>query len=199
MNRTNRSLTVAAQRTSEPRPLGRGCPNFLNLIILLTLALCPLFGAEQHGLVKFGGLPVPGATVTASQGEKKFVAITDPQGAYSFADLQDGVWAIQVEMLCFSPIRQDVNINASAPTPEWELKLLPLDEIKAAAGPLNPTTPASTQAKTPGAFQRTGLNQSASQQAPAPPTAETKDPTPKTLHRFLINRTINNRPTPPFL
>src|SRR5260370_1598758 len=166
MNTTNRPLNFAAKTTSEPRPSGSGCPNFLNSIILLILALFPLVAAEEHGLVKFGGLPVPGATITTSQADKKLVAITDQQGAYSFADLPDGVWTIQVEMLCFAPIKQDVTIAAGSPTPEWELKLLPLDEIKAAAGPTQTAT--STSPQTPAAptktraFQRTGPNESAS-------------------------------------
>src|SRR6516225_6932477 len=54
--------------------------------------------AERHGQVKFGGLPLPGATVTAQQGDKKITAITDPGGHYSFPDLPDGAWTIQVEM-----------------------------------------------------------------------------------------------------
>ena len=66
------------------------------------LAVSVLAASEHHGIVKFGGLPVPGATVTAVQGEKKLVAVTDQQGAYSFADLADGVWNLQVEMLCFT-------------------------------------------------------------------------------------------------
>ena len=54
-------------------------------------------------MVKFAGLPVPGATVTATMGDKKLVAVTDPQGIYTFPDLPDGVWNLQVEMLCFTP------------------------------------------------------------------------------------------------
>ena len=54
-------------------------------------------------MVKFGGLPIPGATVTASQGDKKLVTISDPTGMYSFPDLPDGAWTIEVEMLCFRP------------------------------------------------------------------------------------------------
>src|SRR5258706_3078152 len=178
MNTTNRPLNFAAKTTSEPRPLGSGCPNFLNSIILLILALFPLLAAEQHGLVKFGGLPVPGATITASQADKKLIAITDQQGVYSFADLPDGLWTIQVEMLCFTPIKQDVTIAAGTPSPELELKLLPLDEITAAAGPVTTTEPSSTQAaaaptKTPGAFRRTGLNEAASKQAPPADAPET--------------------------
>ena len=39
-----------------------------------------LAAAEHRGQVKFGGLPLPGATVTAAQGEKSFTAVTDLQG-----------------------------------------------------------------------------------------------------------------------
>ena len=54
---------------------------------------------EYRGQVVFNGVPVPGATVTATQGEKKFTAITDPMGAYVFPNLPEGTWAIEIEML----------------------------------------------------------------------------------------------------
>jgi len=38
--------------------------------------------SEYHGQASFGGLPVPGATVTAAQGERKLVSITDQQGVF---------------------------------------------------------------------------------------------------------------------
>jgi hypothetical protein len=61
----------------------------LNYLRCLCLMSCLAIGAaatasEYHGQVAFGGLPVPGATVTATQGERKFVAITDQQGIFSF-------------------------------------------------------------------------------------------------------------------
>jgi hypothetical protein len=113
---------------------------------LAVLVSCGLLAAAPHrGLVKFGGLPVPGATVTASQGDKKLSAVTDPMGTYSFADLPDGNWTIRVEMLCFAPLEREVAVSADAPAPEWELKLLPFDEIKASAPPPPPSsTPAAT-------------------------------------------------------
>ena len=40
---------------------------------------------EYHGLVTFEGLPVPGATVTVTQGGKKLVNVTDTQGFYSLS------------------------------------------------------------------------------------------------------------------
>ena len=91
--------------------------------------------SEYHGQVTFGGLPAPGATVTATQGSKQFFAITDLQGLYSFAELTDGKWTIEVEMTGFSAVKQDVLIVPNAPAGKWELKLLPLDQIKAQTGP----------------------------------------------------------------
>ena len=82
---------------------------------------------EHHGQVIFNGVPVPGATVTATQGEKKFVAVTDQQGAYSFPDLADGPFTVEVQMLGFSTLKQEV----STPTAEFELKMLPIEELHA--------------------------------------------------------------------
>jgi hypothetical protein len=145
------------------------------------LAAFGLAAAEHHGLVKFGGLPVPGATVTATQSDKKLVAVTDQQGAYSFPDLADGTWTIQVEMLCFSTIRQEVGVAPGAPGPEWELKLLPLDEMKAVApAPFPPgsSTPATTASGNPAtgqgaAAERGGSRGAKAGGAPAPAGAQT--------------------------
>ena len=92
-----------------------------------------LCATEHHGFLRFAGLPVPGATVTASQGNTRLVAITDQQGVYQFPELANGVWTIQVEMLCFAPIKRDIGILPDTPSPEWDLKLLPLDDIRAVA------------------------------------------------------------------
>ena len=109
------------------------------------LAVFVLSAAEHKGEVKFGGLPIPGATVTATQGGKKFAAVTDQQGFYSFRDLPDGAWTIHVDMLCFSAVERQVTVAPGAPASEWELKLLPFDEIKAAAGPASAAAPAAEQ------------------------------------------------------
>ena len=54
--------------------------HILNTFIYLMIAVMAntvLPAAEHHGIVKFAGLGVPGATVTATQGDKKLVAITE--------------------------------------------------------------------------------------------------------------------------
>ena len=106
---------------------------FLRSLIAVGLVAMNVFASEQHGEVTFGGLPVPGATVSATQGEKKITAVTDFQGAYSFPDLTDGVWSIQVEMLGFATVKGDVTAAPGASGAKWELKMLPLDQIKAEA------------------------------------------------------------------
>ncbi len=113
----------------------------------LSLALAlPLAATEHRGVVKFGGLPVPGATVTASQADKKLSAVTDDQGVYTFPNLTDGLWNIEVDMLCFEPIKREIAVAADAPSPQWDLKLQSFDAIKASAPPPPPSEnkPAST-------------------------------------------------------
>ena len=129
----------------------------MRALLLAALFAAGLAGAEHKGTVKFGGLPVPGSTITAVQGDKKFVTVTGLDGSYSFPDLADGVWSMQVEMLCFAPVRQDVTVSAAAPPSAWELNLLPFDEIKAsapaapsaAAPPVAPPPETTTSAKAP--------------------------------------------------
>ncbi|HLY60997.1 MAG TPA: TonB-dependent receptor [Terriglobia bacterium] len=88
-------------------------------------------GIEYHGQVTFGGLPAPGATITATGGSQKFVTTSDQQGLFSFPDLSDGTWTIEVEMTGFSTIKQDVVIAPNMPAAKLELKVLPLAEIRA--------------------------------------------------------------------
>ena len=79
-----------------------------------------LAATVHRGNVKFGGLPLPGATITASQADKQFTTISDSQGAYSLDDLTDGVWTIRVEMLCFVPMVREVMVAPNARGQEWE-------------------------------------------------------------------------------
>ncbi len=108
-------------------------PKLIRALAAASLAVCILAAAEHHGSVKFAGLPVPGATVTLTQGDKKMMAVTDLDGMYKFADIPDGVWNLDIEMLGFQPLKQEVAIAPGAPSPQWELKMKSLDEIKAGA------------------------------------------------------------------
>lgn len=115
------------------------------LVAVAWLAVSILSASEYRGQVTFGGLPVPGATVSATEGDQRFVAITDLQGLYDFSDLTDGSWTIEIQMLGFDSVKQEVAISPNATPGKWELKLLPLDQIKAAIQPAEPAPPPPQQ------------------------------------------------------
>ena len=107
------------------------------IAVALILAIGPRPGvaaADHSGQVTFAGLPVPGATVTATQGDTQRATVTDQQGVYRLGGLADGVWIMRVEMLGFSPISQEISIPTSSP-PTFALKLLRFNEIAAGLPP----------------------------------------------------------------
>src|SRR6185369_16712899 len=132
----------------------------LLLIVLITFTVSA--AADHRRRVTFSGMPVPGATVTATQAEVTRSTVTDEQGIYRFVDLPDGTWTIEVAMLGFATQRQEVVVAAEAPPPEFALTLRPFAEI--AAGPevvhetSQATPPAPTASATPqNGFQRVGV------------------------------------------
>ncbi len=94
-----------------------------------------LFASQHDGVVKSGKTPIPGATVTAVQGDKKLTTTTDDNGVYSFADLADGVWTIQIEILGFEGAKREIQVAPGASADQWDLKLLTEPEITAALAP----------------------------------------------------------------
>lgn len=100
---------------------------------LLSVLLCvgAASATEYHGRVLIGGVPIPGATVTVTQGTKHLSTTTDSQGLYEFPDLADGAWKIEIEMRGFAKLDGDVTIAANAAQGDWDLKLLSLDQMLA--------------------------------------------------------------------
>ena len=180
-----------------PSILWQQVSRYLRLLcIVVCLAVPSLAGAsEQHGQVIFGGLPVPGATITATQGSKKFVAVSDAQGSYSFPDLPDGAWKIEVEMSCFATIQQDVTVTSNMPSLKWELKMLPLDQIIAqtkVVKALPPPVPAAEVAAAPGKGQASKPADTA--EMPKPPENSGQQPS----DGLLVNGSVNNAATSQF-
>jgi hypothetical protein len=184
--------------------------------MVLALSLFDLRGlaaSERHGQVTFGELPVPGATVTATRGDKRLVAITDQQGVYTFADLDDGVWEFQVEMLGFATQMQDIAIAADTPSPVWELRLLSFEEMTRGLPPANtestktasPSTSANENTQSvaappaakPGGFQRATVNSVGNAPPPTNDTSTTANDTSSDLTQsaatgLLVNGSVNN-------
>ncbi|HEY6211505.1 MAG TPA: carboxypeptidase-like regulatory domain-containing protein, partial [Vicinamibacterales bacterium] len=93
-------------------------------VALTTSALA----SDHRGQVTFAGLPVPGATVTATRGGTTSTTVTDEDGAYRF-ELSDGPWTIDVAMLGFAPMKQEVVVAAGAPPATFALTIVPFDQI----------------------------------------------------------------------
>jgi hypothetical protein len=163
------------------------------LVVLLGVVHHVLAAPAYSGQVRFGGLAVPGATVTAISGDRRLVTVTDEQGVFTFPDPADGAWTIRVEMLGFEAIERQIAIGSTAGAPDpsapgaqpYDLKLLPFEEVTrglpprpaaqagpppASAGARQPSGQPAQTAGTPSGngFQRTSVTASPTPAA-APP------------------------------
>ncbi|HEV3277791.1 MAG TPA: carboxypeptidase-like regulatory domain-containing protein [Terriglobia bacterium] len=164
----------------------------LCLVALLTIS-SNAAASEYHGTVTFGGLPLPGATITLMQGGKSFSTVSDQRGVYSFPDLPDGTWTIEVQMTGFAPLKQDVAIEPGTPPAVWDLKLLPLAQIKAQIAspvPAAPSSPSEAHATEPEpqTQQATGQGAASSQE----------DLAQLASAGLLINGSLSNGAATPF-
>ena len=180
---------------------------------MLALSAPASAATDYFGRVTFGGLAVPGATVTAVQGDQHVVTVTDQDGVFHFIAIAEGPWTIRVEMLGFASVKQDVTIAAGAPASSWELKLLPLTEMTrgltpAAARP-EPARPAhvtgnrsansaAAPAAPPTGFQRAQVNSSAAGAAIVNEPTAAGDADRGGADGFLINGSVNNGAASPF-
>lgn len=121
----------------------------IQFLILESCFAVVLLAAEYHGTVKSGGLPIPGAAVTATQGDKKLTTTTDDQGVYSFPDLSDGDWTLTIEMFGFDKTSRQVSVAPGAAAADWDLKLQPFNHPETAAAPPKEPTPATSAPNRP--------------------------------------------------
>jgi outer membrane receptor protein involved in Fe transport len=174
--------------------------------------------SEYYGQVIFGRVAVPGATVTATQGDMRLVTSTDEQGIFRLTDIADGPWSIRIEMRGFADLTREVTIGPDAQPAMWELSLLPFEEIAKSLPPPpspRPATPQSnnnqatatrSQTSAPSAppqtgFQRAGVTASQappSRQAAAPPPDDPPADAAAAADGFLINGSVNNGAASPF-
>ena len=167
-------------------------------------AVATTAGSPYRGVVTFGGLPLPGATITvtykatnkATEGTKTVTAVSDQQGAYQFDDLADGIWTIEVEMQCFETIHADVTIAPNMPAANWEMKLLPQIQLLAQAQQQKPAVevapaPDEASAKKPGQAAAQQPGQSTAPEMPKEPQQENE----QSADGYLVQGSVNNAAT----
>lgn len=148
---------------------------------------------EYHGAITFGGMPLSGATITATQGEKKLTAVADQGGVYHFDDLADGAWTIEVEMQCFQAIHTQVNIGPDTQAGNWDLTLLPTDQLMARTKVVqNPILP---QPILIAPLPSTGKNASTASNAPAEMPKPPESSNDQAADGYLVNGSVNNAAT----
>ena len=187
--------------------------------VILVTAHRLFAGGEHSGQVLAGNVPVPGATVTASAGDKKLVTSTDEEGKFKLPDATAGVWTLRVEMLGFEPLTRDITVTAEPQPSMWTLMLKPFDEItrgitippptpvapatngSAARGSAGSRTATSAAQAGRGGFQQARVTATpppgsrAAVVADEPPAPE---PAQNASDGFLINGSVNNGAASPF-
>jgi hypothetical protein len=158
------------------------------------LATVSAMAAEYHGLVSSDGYPVPGATVTVTQGGKKFVTVTDTQGFYSFPSLTDGASAVMVEMTGFSPIGHDVVIGPDTSAGKWELQLMSLDAMRSALKPMISADITVAQARS----EPKKTNDGPKAQGGQVPPVVSEETAHRAADGLLVNGSVNNAATSQF-
>ena len=167
---------------------GRRRTRFCAALLVVALARPSLFAAgDQHGLVTFNGLPVPGATVVATQGDRKVVASSDADGRYRLTGLADGPYTVRVEMLGFAAVIRDLVTDDQSAASTLELALLPFEEIRkiavvASTAPIAPSAPVAPDAPT----------------APNAPSEVDPELERQAAEGFLVNGSVNNAAASPF-
>jgi hypothetical protein len=156
------------------------------IALALLLAALSLRAAEHRGRVLYGGLPVPGAGVTATQGGQKRFALTDDDGRYVIPDLAGGVWTVEVEMQLFRTERREVAVADGASEVEWELRLAE------AAVPARPAGPPAAGTRFQRAPVRAAAGAAASVAAAPPDPAAAAELAERAADGLLINGSANN-------
>jgi hypothetical protein len=191
------------KRTGHPR---------LFAIALFVFGMSVWLSASDHiGQVTFNNLPVPGATVTATQGDKTVTTHADQEGRYRLPDLADGVWHVQVEMLGFEAAAQDVTVAEKTEPTIWQMKLQSFADItrgrevqQSAGAGVIPTAPPPVAAPgTPGIVPSratnpaTAANNAGNRPPGQAPPADLPDSN-LANDGLLINGSVNNGAASPF-
>jgi len=175
--------------SKSPRPV---------VSMLLCLSAVTASAAEHHGRVMVDDIPLPGVVITATQGDKKLVAVTDTQGVFQFPTIDAGEWHLHAEMQGFRAVEQTITVPVTGTTPAIEMQMLPLNDLLASAKAVLPSAPApalpAAEANEKAKAAKQKGNDTAEAAAPPPPS-DSNDDADKGADGMLINGSQNNAAT----
>lgn len=144
-------------------------------------------GATYKGTVKFGGQPLPGATVTATEGDHRTVTTTDESGTYELTGLAPGTYTVEVQMFGFQTAHKQVQVGPASQPTEWSLELQ-------TARPREPREFAGRPQQQQGGFRAAAQNteNEVDQLAAAAPRDNAPPPSANANEAFLVNGSLSN-------
>ncbi|MDQ2901180.1 MAG: carboxypeptidase-like regulatory domain-containing protein, partial [Acidobacteriota bacterium] len=140
--------------------------------------------SPESGVVRSSGQPIPGATVTATQGVQKFSTITDESGRFQLDPLPAGNWKLEVSMFGFTAATREVASGTDGASfdanLDFNLNLKPRVIVSARPG-----------RNAAAGFQNLTLNQSTD--IPTPDAASNGPPTESSNanEAFLVNGSLS--------
>lgn len=165
-------------------------------VVAMLFGSVTAWATEYHGQVFYQGVPIPGATVTMTQGAQQVATVTDEQGLYAFPDLADGAWKIEIRMRGFEPFRGEVTIAPNIPQGSWELKLLDLQQMMAESKAEKPETQPQLAQRSEEKPKPKAPNAGEANNPGMPPPPD--EAAEKAADGLLINGTSNNANTSKF-
>lgn len=93
------------------------------MLLAAAVIASALAAPDLQGRVLFSGVPVPGVSVSATQGGRTVSTTSDEEGAFAFEHLDAGAWTIRVEMRGFATVTRDVTIPTEADGPPLTITL----------------------------------------------------------------------------
>lgn len=159
--------------------------------VCLLLAAQTSWAAEYHGQVRYRGVPVPGATVTLTQGSTAVATVTDSQGLYEFPNVPEGSWKISIDLRGFTTLHGSVMIGAANPQGEWTLQMLDLKDLLSMA---QAAPPAAASLKTRDKQETQSANGGKSDE-PMPQPPQPTDDEERAASGLLINGSESNAAT----
>src|SRR5215469_13715900 len=163
--------------------------------VCLVLAAQMLWAAEYHGRVRYGGVAVPGATVTLTQGSTELTTVTDSQGLYEFPDVAAGDWKISIELRGFTPMHGSVAIGTTNEQGEWTLQMLDMKDLLSMAQ-TEPAVTAPLKTREKDEPKQTAKSEKPDEPVPqAPQAQQPNDDAERAADGLLINGSENNAAT----